>query len=274
MMAVRRIDERGTGSDWASLSKAWPSGSRENYAITFFKLKLHTLCMQYCFHNPILSHFLSRNASLGLSSTLFLILSVSPCILLSVMSALCVQRSGRVADYFLIYLQAAEHIEQLIPAQYSCADELVCMHTQHLGVFKRIVACVYLCLCVCVHVFGMCSSLAVPQEGSVGLWACSPPASLPTSQHGRFSEASSLSMYYFFFLSPTPALPLASPFLGIQLSDSVREWLKEADAVRICLSGLKSVYVISNFPSVQYSVISVVDVSTKNKDFWERLKAR
>lgn len=44
------------------------------------------------------------------------------------MSALCVQRSGRVADYFLIYLQAAEHNEQLKPAQYSCACVCVCVY--------------------------------------------------------------------------------------------------------------------------------------------------
>lgn len=50
-------------------------------------------------------------------------------------------------------------------------------------------ACVALCLGGCKSVsslFRMCSSLAVPQEGSVGLWACEPPAFLPSSQDGRF----------------------------------------------------------------------------------------
>lgn len=48
------------------------------------------------------------------------------------MSALCVQRSGRVGDYFLIYLQAEE---QLRPAQYWCA--CVCARTLAQAPFER-----------------------------------------------------------------------------------------------------------------------------------------
>lgn len=117
------VDERGTGSDWASLSKAWPSEHGQ-------KLR-HHLLLNWALHAPlfhktILSHPLALSLFLCLSRSLypFLILSVSPCILLSVMSALCVQRSGRVGDYFLIYLQAEE---QLRPAQYSCACECLCV---------------------------------------------------------------------------------------------------------------------------------------------------
>lgn len=127
------------------------------------------------------------------------------------MSTLCVQCCGMVADCFLIYLRAVRRIERLIPAQRA-SPECVYMHCLYPKAFMRVPLSWLVC-----PVLGMCSSLAVPQEGSVGLWARSPPASSFTPQHGRYSQA---PMMYSLSTFHTPPLPLASPFLGIYLPSS------------------------------------------------------
>lgn len=109
------------------------------------------------------AHFVT----LPLLSPLF-ILRVSPCILLSVMSVLCVQRSGRADHCSLIYLRAAA--AQDAQRLRSCAyDEKEEEGGGGLGMHLFL----YMHMHVRVHrlqpVLGMCSSLAVPQEGSVGL---------------------------------------------------------------------------------------------------------
>lgn len=113
-----------------------PQKAERNYAATvfFYKAKLCVLHMQYCFTIPFLSsHTFSLFLCLSQSLCLFFFLSVSPCTLLSVMSALCVRRSGGVAEYFLIYLQAAEHIEQL--SSRVCVCVCVCTFKPHLSAF-------------------------------------------------------------------------------------------------------------------------------------------
>lgn len=186
-----------------------PQNVERNCAITFFKLSsARSTCSAVSLNRsyPLtLSLFLCFCRSLHL----FLILSVSPCIFLSVMSALCVQRSGRVADYFLIYLQAAEHNEQLKPAQYSCVCMRVCMRA--LSLFERKACasekrvCTFACVCVHTCVSRSCwGCAALWQCHRRGVLVCEPvrpqPPSLPASQHGRFSEASSPLMYSFFSL--------------------------------------------------------------------------
>lgn len=155
-----------------------------------------------------------------------LILSVSPCILLSVMSVLRVQRSGRVADYFLIYLQAAERIERLKSAQ--CSHAWMCVHSMCKPLFERRASASgsHLCLCLCAgvraspaHAWDMqLSGSATGGEcWSVSLF--DPRFPLPHNNMDRFS--------YIVFLFPSstllsnPALPLVSPFLGTWLSESV-----------------------------------------------------
>lgn len=86
----------------------------------------------------------------------------------------------------------------------------VCVHLLPQRVCVRV--CISLA-CVC----GMCSSLAVPQEGSVGLQARWTPASLLTSQHGRISQASIPTYVFLLFSllhSPSRSTTVGISFLG------------------------------------------------------------
>lgn len=90
---LEELMKSGAGTDRASLSKHLTLAALERNPPSLYAQRSACRASFFFFsHNtaaPILSHFLSFSASL----CLFLILSVSPCILLSVMSALCVQRS-------------------------------------------------------------------------------------------------------------------------------------------------------------------------------------
>lgn len=70
----------------------------------------------------------------------------------------------------------------------------VCVHA-HVP-FEYVYGCVRFLsscerLCIWGLCFGTCSSLAVPQEGSVGLWAFSPPSLPPRITIWSFSQTSS-----------------------------------------------------------------------------------
>lgn len=192
----------------------------QNVEKLFHHLLTTELCStvsQYCFY-PIL------------------ILSVSPCILLSVMSALCVQRSGRIADYFLIYLQAAERIEWLKPAQYLSA--WMCVHARANPIWEEGLCiwepfvCAHLCLCLRVYVrasptrvwdLQLSGSATGGECWSVSLFDPSLPPHITTWE----ILIGLIPSYVFYFISSStllsnPALPLVSPFLGTQLSETTQ----------------------------------------------------
>lgn len=118
------------------LQKLDPQNVERNYSITLQLSTGHSAC------STLLQHH----------SYPILILSVSPCILHSVMSALCVQHSGRVADYFLIYRHAAQHIEWLKPAQclrpQMCSRMCVCVLRGRPLYLEGYCACAVACVCV------------------------------------------------------------------------------------------------------------------------------
>lgn len=112
------------------------------------------------------------------------------------MSALCVQRSGRIADYFLIYLQAAERIEWLKPAQYLSA--WMCVHAranpiweEGLCIWEPFVCAplsVFACICVCVS--NSCLGFAALwQCHRRGVLVCEPVRPQPPSPHHNMGDS-------------------------------------------------------------------------------------
>lgn len=147
----------------------WPFESREKLFYHLLWAKLCTLHMQSLARLTRL--FPSFHTFLFIPLSLSLFPSHSEClsmhIALSNECLMCATR--RQGSRLFSYLPPSSRTHWA--AQTSC-----------------VLMCVYELVCVCVWSFlscefGMCSSLAVPQEGSVGLWASSPPASLPTLHH-------------------------------------------------------------------------------------------
>lgn len=157
------------------------------------------------------------------------------------MSALCAYCCGRVADYFLIYLQAAERIERLRQAQYSCGDEFqcVCARSRPLRVIiSRDLHVQILWFCIRGHVSvharmlnwsPVCVwdvQLSVRATGgkccSVSRFAPSLPPHMVTleiSQRQYLLLCIILFLLLFSAWLSNPALLLASPFFGIQVSE-------------------------------------------------------
>lgn len=106
--------------------------------------------------------------------------------------------SGRVADYFLIYLQAAERIEQLKPAQCPC----VCMHTCHLSMFMGVCVCaLFVFVRVFVHLRAVFWDVQLSGSATGGkCWPVSFLAPQPPSSHHNMELLTDL------ILSFSPAL--------------------------------------------------------------------
>lgn len=158
--------------------------------------------------------------------------------------------SGRVADYFLIYLQAAERIEQLKPAQCPC----VCMHT---------------CVCVCVralfvfvqafvHLRAVFWDVQLSGSATGGkCWPVSFLAPQPPSSHHNMEILTDLILSFSLLsllcsLHSTPALPLVTSLVGVQFSENAR-----GDTKRI--SGFRA----SN--QIYYNFWVDVNLTIKNK---------
>lgn len=148
-----------------------------------------------------------------------------------------------VAGLLTIFLSTSKQQSAL-----SSSNQLsVCVCVRFLSSCKR--------LCIWGLCFGTCSSLAVPQEGSVGLWAFSPPQ--PPSSHHNMEILTDLILSFSLLsllcsLHSTPALPLVTSLVGVQLSENAR-----GDTKRI--SGFRA----SN--QIYYNFWVDVNLTIKNK---------
>lgn len=200
--------------DWAPLSAA-----RQQLAMLFSSALERELC------NPthaILFHIVS------IPPTHLKHPPPPPWILLRVTSAFCAALWKTAWRFsYLPLCSGALSLAQTSSACEWAMNLCVCICNFYFGMLMTKSVCIppapttttFGCACACTLVSPVClgcSFLAVPQEGSVGLWVTSP---LPDSLTGPTWEMSSSHICLFFSWSPPqPSLHLASPFLGIQHS--------------------------------------------------------
>lgn len=170
--------------------------------------------------------------------------------------------SGRVADYFLIYLKqqsALSSSNQLSARVCMHAHVCVCMHTCHLSMFMGVCVCaLFVFVQAFVHLRAVFWDVQLSGSATGGkCWPVSFLAPQPPSSHHNMEILTDLILSFSLLsllcsLHSTPALPLVTSLVGVQLSENAR-----GDTKRI--SGFRA----SN--QIYYNFWVDVNLTIKNK---------